>query len=178
MTSSVMSTSVRQEKNCTSLPGIQRSVPCATKPMARTAITARSNPHVQLASKDAASVAVSMRRYWNGCARISKRALQKGLAQASGLGRTLVCRKKGLAWHAPFSLAAALARELRGAHARSRTKSQAALAKTRLGTAALSSRSRFCPLFGCILVVDSSFFRILVLFLADELILLNTHEGI
>ena len=56
--------------------------------------------------------------------------------------------------------------------------SQGAPAKTRLGTASLPSRSRFCPLFGCILVVDSSFFGRVDLFLSIELRLLNLHEGI
>ncbi len=72
MTPSVTCTSVQQAKNCTSLPGIQPSVPCATRPMAGTAITARSKPNVQLASKDAASAAVWMRTRWNGCVTISK----------------------------------------------------------------------------------------------------------
>ena len=57
------------------------------------------------------------------------------------------------------------------------TKSQAAAQKARLGTASLPSRSRFCPLFGCLLVVDSSFFGRVVFFLSIELRLLNPHEG-
>ena len=62
MSPSVMCTSVQRAKRCTSLPGIRPSVPCATVPMPKTAITARSSPSVPLASKVAACVAVSMKR--------------------------------------------------------------------------------------------------------------------
>jgi hypothetical protein len=58
----VISTSVRQAKNCTSLPGIPPSVHYAIAPMAVTAIAARSKHSVPPANKDAASAAVSMRR--------------------------------------------------------------------------------------------------------------------
>ena len=72
MSPSVMCTSVQRAKSCTSLPGIRPSVPCATVPMPKTAITARSSPSVPLASKVAACVAVWMRRYWNGCVPINQ----------------------------------------------------------------------------------------------------------
>ena len=65
MSLSVMFTSVRQAKNCTSLPGIPQSVPCAIAPKVVTAIAARSRRSVPLASRDAASAAVSMRRCWS-----------------------------------------------------------------------------------------------------------------
>jgi hypothetical protein len=66
-----MSTSVRQAKSSTSLPGIRPNGHGAIAPMQRTAITARSKPSVPPANKDGASVAVSMKPVWKGCVPIS-----------------------------------------------------------------------------------------------------------
>ena len=99
MIPSVMCTSVRQAKSCTSLPGIPRSVLCATELIQGLQSLPAQSPSVPPVSKDVASAAVWMKRVWNGCGLSAHRALQKSLAQASGLGRTLICAtaKTGMA---------------------------------------------------------------------------------
>jgi transposase len=86
-------------KELTSLPGIPRSVLCATELIQRTAITVRSKPSVPPASKVAASAAVWMNRAWNGCVPINKPSPTKKLCGSvrSGWNPYLLRVKTGMA---------------------------------------------------------------------------------
>jgi hypothetical protein len=87
------------------------------------------------------------------------RSVQEGLTQAQCLGRAVICKGQTVAWDATLSLAASLARELRGLDASGWAKSQTAAQQTGLGTASVPSRGPLCPLLAAFGRVLRPFWR-------------------
>ena len=141
-----------------------------------TAITARSKRSVRPANKDAASAAVWMNLVWNGCVPIGKPNPTKKPC-VSGRSGSNPCLRKGKDWHGMrrFRLRRLWRVNCEALMRSSGTKSQAPAEETWLGTASFPSRSRFCPAFGFLVVVDSSFFAVSAFSLADEITLSHEH---
>ncbi len=163
MRRNAMSISVQQAKNCVLIDLIPPSVRCIIGHAPKTAITVRSKHSVRPAHKDAASVAVSMKRCWIASEAIRKpKPTKRRIVNArSGSNPYLQRAKTGMACDASACGGTGLVNceaLMRAAgHA-----SRAALAKTWMGTAAISSRGRFCLLFGGLQAVNSSLLEVYI----------------
>ena len=145
--------------------------------MPGTAITAHSKPSVPPVSRGAASAAVSMRTRWNECTRISTpNPTKKPCASGrSGWNPCLLRAKTGMVCGA-FACGGSGVSTVRRSCVQ-RDKISSACSNIEAGDGVLTQQKPFLPSFGCILVVDSSFFGRVDLFLSIELRLLNPHEG-
>ncbi len=116
----------------------------------------RHPPNVPLASRGGACAAAWRKTRWIECVPMLQLSpTRKPYASAVSGSSRYLRDQQTVAWHETLSLAAPLARELRGPDASGWTKSQTAAQKARMGTAPLPSRSRFCSFFGCVWVDDS-----------------------